>query len=107
MSSLLCLGRHTVTGLLATAGLTFRDWSASFRLFSQQRFAASAMFHGMRSRGLETLPREAPLARVVAGTRNAANCPCPSGANQPLPIASPRNALFIACAASLGTQPGP
>ena len=31
-SSLLCLGRHTVTGLLTTSGSQFQDWSATYRL---------------------------------------------------------------------------
>ena len=34
LSSLLALGRHTVTGLLTTSGSQFQDWSAAYRLFS-------------------------------------------------------------------------
>ena len=33
-----CFGRHTVTQLLLTLGLTDTDWSAMYRLFSRERF---------------------------------------------------------------------
>jgi hypothetical protein len=33
LSTLVCLGRHTITGLITTAGGQFADWSADFRLF--------------------------------------------------------------------------
>lgn len=64
LSSLVCLGRHTVTGLLATSGCQFQDWSAAYRLFSQPRFEAAELFAVARRGLLEQLPAEAPL--VVA-----------------------------------------
>ena len=42
LSSLLCLGRHTVTGLLTTCGQEFLDWSADYRLFSHHRLPLPA-----------------------------------------------------------------
>src|SRR5581483_7556313 len=68
LSSLLCLGRRTVTGLLATCGLTFQDWSASFRLFSRERFDPAMTFRGIRNHVLESLPRDAPLCVAIDDT---------------------------------------
>ena len=65
LSSLLCLGRRTVTGLLSTCGAQFADWSASYRLFSQLRFDSSARFAGIRSVCLAQLPRLAPVCLSV------------------------------------------
>jgi len=48
LSALLCLGRHTVTGLLTTAGRQFTDWSADFRLFERGRFNPDALFRVVR-----------------------------------------------------------
>jgi hypothetical protein len=38
MAELFAFGRHTITQLLLTLGLTEEDWSAWYRLFSQGRF---------------------------------------------------------------------
>jgi hypothetical protein len=38
MGELFAFGRHTITQLLLTLGLTDEDWSAWYRLFSQARF---------------------------------------------------------------------
>lgn len=65
MSGLLCLGRRTVTGLLSICGPQFRDWSASYRLFSQERFDQPAVFAGIRRAVLEKLPPGAPLCLAM------------------------------------------
>ena len=65
LSSLLCLGRHTLTGLLTTSGVQFQDWTAAYRLFSQQRFDPSALFSGIRSACLEQLDPAAPICLSV------------------------------------------
>jgi hypothetical protein len=62
---LLCLGRHTVTNLLSTAGAQFQDWSAAYRLFSQSRLDVTQMFSGLRSAYLRLLPDTAPLCLAV------------------------------------------
>jgi hypothetical protein len=61
LSSLLCLGRHTVTGLLCTCGRQFQDWTAAYRLFSQQRFEPAAAFTLIRRDLLAQLPPCVPL----------------------------------------------
>jgi DDE superfamily endonuclease len=64
LSSLLCLGRHTITGLLTTSGAQFQDWTAPYRLFSQQRLDPSALFAGIRTACLQQL-EAAPLCLSV------------------------------------------
>lgn len=43
-SQLLCLGRHTITGLLTTQGRAQHDWSADYRLYAQARIEPEALF---------------------------------------------------------------
>lgn len=61
MSSLLCLGRHTVTGLLTTCGQEFEDWTAAYRLFSCDRFPLAEIFSVIRRGVLAELPPAAPF----------------------------------------------
>jgi hypothetical protein len=64
-SSLLCLARHTVTGLLTTSGSQFQDWSATCRLFSQDRVPAPEIFSVLRRSIADQLPADAPFRAVV------------------------------------------
>ena len=59
------MGRHTLTGLLATSGAQFQDWTAAYRLFSRERLAPAALFAGIRSACLEQLDAGAPLCLSV------------------------------------------
>jgi hypothetical protein len=61
MSQLVCLGRHSITGLISTAGRQFRDWSADYRLFSQARFNPESGFATVRKTILKHLPEDQPL----------------------------------------------
>jgi hypothetical protein len=61
LSSLLCLGRHTVTGLLTTSGSQFHDWSAAYRLFSENRIPVDQLFSVVRRAVLEELPADTPV----------------------------------------------
>lgn len=64
LSQLVCFGRHTITGLLRNQDRTQQDWSADYRLYSEDRFDEDACFSQIRA-GIEELSaREAPL--VVA-----------------------------------------
>ena len=65
LSSLLCLGRHTVTGLLTTCGLEFQDWSADYRLFSCDRLPLSDIFAVIRRAVVAELPPNAPLCVAI------------------------------------------
>jgi hypothetical protein len=52
LAQLVCLGRHTLTGLLATNGQLQSDWSADYRLYSRQRIEPAELFGQVR-RGLQ------------------------------------------------------
>lgn len=61
LSSLVCLGRHTLTGMLTTAGRQFHDWSADYRLFSRDRFEPDILFAHVRNNLLSEIPRGDPF----------------------------------------------
>lgn len=50
---LTCLGRHTVTGMLAASGNQFVDWSGAYRLFSKQRVDMSKIMNVVQSNVLQ------------------------------------------------------
>lgn len=64
LSQVVCLGRHTLTGITATSGGAFQDWSAQYRLYSQARFDPEAVFRVVREEVTRHLSESAPL--VVA-----------------------------------------
>jgi hypothetical protein len=61
---MLCLSRHTVTGLLYTGGRQLQDWTADDRLYSQGRVEADQLFDVAREEVESMLPEGSPL--VVA-----------------------------------------
>jgi hypothetical protein len=61
MSSLVGLGRRTVSGMLCTSAQQFTDWSAAYRLFERQRFDVKALFAPVRREVDERLGPEEPL----------------------------------------------
>lgn len=65
---MLCLGRHTVTGLLTTAGMQFEDWSADYRLFSQNRVPVDDLFAVLRRAVIDQLPPGEPLCVALDDT---------------------------------------
>jgi hypothetical protein len=52
MAELFTFGRHTVTQLLMSLGLTEQDWSAWYRLFSEGRFDYEAASAGLVTESL-------------------------------------------------------
>ena len=68
VSQLACLGRHTVTGLLATAGKQHEDWSADYRLFSRDRWDAQKPFDSVLAGVLEFLSPQVPLVAAMDDT---------------------------------------
>jgi hypothetical protein len=50
---LTCLGRHTVTGMLAASGCQFADWSGAYRLFSKQRVDVPKIMNVVQSNVLQ------------------------------------------------------
>jgi hypothetical protein len=61
MAELFAFGRHTLTQLLLTLGLTEEDWSAWYRLFSMQRYVEEATSAVMLGEMLCEAPEEAPF----------------------------------------------
>ena len=64
LAQLVCLGRHTLTGVKATSGGAFSDWSSDYRLYSQERFAPEAVFGVVRRQIDQRLDAKHPF--VVA-----------------------------------------
>jgi len=69
LSQLLCLGRHTVTGVLGTAGRLFCDWSADYRMYSSDRVDPQKLFVPVRQALTGRLAPGAPLVTALDDTR--------------------------------------
>jgi hypothetical protein len=54
-----------VTGLLTTSGSQFQDWSATYRLFSQDRLPLPEIFSVLRRAVADQLPAGAPFRAVL------------------------------------------
>lgn len=68
MSSLVGLGRRTVSGMLCASAQQFTDWSAAYRLFERQRFDTDALFAPVRREVVERLGKEEPLVVMMDDT---------------------------------------
>jgi hypothetical protein len=68
LSQLACLGPHTVTGLLATAGKQDVDWSADYRLFSQDRWDCQRLFDSVLQGVVDFLAPDGPLVCALDDT---------------------------------------
>jgi len=64
LSQLLCLGRHTITGLLRNQDRTQQDWTADYRFYSEDRFQPEKLFDQVRGQIEKLSAANAPL--VVA-----------------------------------------
>jgi hypothetical protein len=61
LSQLVCMGKHTLSGLICTSGGQFCDWSATYRLFSKTRIDMECMFDIVRKGVAEMTPIDKPL----------------------------------------------
>ena len=68
MSSLVGLGRRTVSGMLCTSAQQFTDWSSAYRLFERERFDREALFAPVRREVIERLGKEEPLVIMMDDT---------------------------------------
>lgn len=68
LAQLTCLGRHTITGLICTRGRQFQDWSADYRLFSQDRWEVSNLFRPVIAGVLSALADPAPFVTALDDT---------------------------------------
>jgi len=69
LSQLLCLGRHTLTGVLGTSGRLFCDWSADYRMYSSQRVEPENLFTPVRQALTDRLGSAEPLVAALDDTR--------------------------------------
>lgn len=67
-SSIACLGRHTVSGLLCATGRQFDDWTAAYRLFERERFDPEQLFAPVRRAVLDCLPKTMPIVAAIDDT---------------------------------------
>lgn len=65
LSELFVFGRHTITQLLMSLGLTEQDWSAWYRLFSEERFNYEQASRGLFKESLKYVAEDELY--VVAG----------------------------------------
>jgi len=87
LSAGVCLGRRNITALLHAAGESFQDWSAAYRLFSQQRVEPQRLLDVARREVLAQLPEDAPLVVAVDDTllpKSGAKTPGVSWRRDPL-----------------------
>jgi hypothetical protein len=68
LSQLACIGRHTLTGLLCTAGRQDRDWSADYRFFAQSPWKAEDLFGPVLDGMLECYPSDLPFVAAMDDT---------------------------------------
>lgn len=54
LSQLVCMGRHTLTNLLTTEGRQYIDWTADYRMYSQERIDCAEVF-GQISKEVQAL----------------------------------------------------
>lgn len=61
LAHLASFGRHTISALLRTQNRHHQDWSADYRLYSQDRFNEQAVFNQVRCGVEQTLAKDQPL----------------------------------------------
>ena len=69
LSQLLCLGRHTLTGVIGTSGRLFCDWSADYRMYSDERVDPAKLFAPVRRTVIARLDDAAPIVAALDDTR--------------------------------------
>jgi len=67
-AGIVSLGRRTITGLLATCGRQFEDWSAAYRLFERARMDFEALWRVPLGEADRALPADAPFFAVLDDT---------------------------------------
>ena len=68
LSSLVGLGRRTVSGMLCASSQQFADWSAAYRLFERDRFDSDGLFTPVRREIVRRLQPEEPLVVMMDDT---------------------------------------
>ena len=96
LSQLACLGRHTMTGLLCAGGRQFSDWSADYRLFSQDQWDAQLLFTPVVHGILELSDPNMPFVTALDDTHlKKTGIRIPGVAWRRDPLSPPFNVNFI------------
>jgi len=69
LGQLLCLGRHTLTGVLGTSGRLFFDWTADYRMYSSERVEPENLFAPVRQALTARLGSAEPVVAALDDTR--------------------------------------
>lgn len=62
LGQLVCLGAHTVTGVLSACGRQFQDWSADYRMYGKERVEPEKLFAQVRQAILRSAQGDAVVA---------------------------------------------
>ena len=65
LAQLAGFGRHTISALLRAQNRHQQDWSADYRLYSQERFPEAAVFNQIRGQVEQHLPQDQPLVAAM------------------------------------------
>lgn len=68
LSTLACLGRHTVTGMLVSSGQQFCDWTAAYRLFAHNRIELDRLREPIIQTAQRLLPKDMPFFAAIDDT---------------------------------------
>lgn len=60
---LACMGKHTITGMLAAGGQQYMDWTSSYRIFSRNRIDLKKIFYLICEKTVQELE---PASYIVA-----------------------------------------
>lgn len=67
LAQLVCLGSHTITGVLSACGRQFVDWSADYRMYGRNRVEPEHLFDAVRKRLCEQ--DDGPIVVALDDTR--------------------------------------
>lgn len=114
VTQLLCLGRHTITNLLCTSGRQAVDWSADYRLYSEDHWEPQRLFAVVMANVLGRLPAGCPLVLAMDDThlkKTGTHIPGVGYRRDPLSPKFHCNLIraqrFLQVAAPLYSTPGP
>ncbi len=62
------VGRHTITGIIQTAGQADKDWSAYYRIFEQNRISVSQCWDTVLQQAISLTPENMPFVVAMDDT---------------------------------------
>ncbi len=68
ISTLVGLGRKTISGLLCATSQQFNDWSAAYRVFERERFDTEALFDPIRREVVDRIGQGEPFTVMIDDT---------------------------------------